>query len=109
MQTDSPFEGTIPKTASPIFIHMYLYSRALRLADISSERICHSAARVAIRPGSRDELPALQTASGKVSHHFTQQRMSPPPPHARQSVCENLHNSGRKCQYTESMIWRMLG
>lgn len=39
---------------------------------------------------------------------FTRQRMSLPPPHARQSVRKNLHNSSRKCQYTESMMIRYL-
>lgn len=36
MRADSPFEGTAPTTTSPIFIHLYLYSWVLRLADVSS-------------------------------------------------------------------------
>lgn len=52
-------------------------------------------------------FPAPQTPPvGKGQPSFSRQRMSLPPPHARQSVRANLHNSGGKCQRAESMMIR---
>lgn len=50
--------------------------------------------------------PCFTDRQWKGQPSLSQQRMSLLVPHAPQCVHKNLHNSGRKCQYTESMVMR---
>ena len=103
-----PFKGTKPTTASPIFVHLYLYSWVLRVVAISQP-----ASAILLHVRYRCWLARWASRSTnrqwKGQPSFSRQRTSLPPTHARPSVHRNLHNSGRKCQYTESMMIRYLG
>lgn len=81
-----------------VFIHELLES------SIFFSRICRSTPCVLVGPSS----PVSADCQWKGQPSFSQRRMSLPVPHPPQRVHKNLHNSGRKCQYIESMAIRRL-
>ena len=68
-----------------------------------SRRYFSAASAAPLLVSSWAGLPVFADCQWKGQPSFSQRRMSLPVPHPPQRVHKNLHNSGRKCQYIESM------